>query len=197
MPHASISSGTAPRLETASTTTCAPDGRVASANACRSETTPVEVSECVRKTARTPSVSASSALEIGGRRHLAPRVAERHHVARRTARRSPPTARRRRLRRRRPRAVPGLQRLATADSIAPVPEAVNSSASDDVRQISFSRGEALGVDRAEVRAAVVDDRLGKRGEHLGRHRRRPRREEIALRGHGAEPSSARSAGSLR
>ena len=36
-PQASISSGTAPRLETASTTTCAPEGRIASVCAWRSD----------------------------------------------------------------------------------------------------------------------------------------------------------------
>jgi hypothetical protein len=29
----------------------------------------------------------------------------------------------------------------------------------------------------------VDDRLGELGEHLGRHGRRPRRQEVALLGH--------------
>ena len=36
------------------------------------------------------------------------------------------------------------------------------------------------VDLAEIRAAVMDDRLGAGREHLGRHGRRPRSEEIAL-----------------
>jgi hypothetical protein len=40
--------------------------------------------------------------------------------------------------------------------------------------------EAAVVDRAEVRAAVVDDRLGERGEHLRRHRRGAGREQVAL-----------------
>ena len=51
MPQASVSSGTAPRLETASTTLSAPASRAAAANDCGSSTTPVEVSECVKKTA--------------------------------------------------------------------------------------------------------------------------------------------------
>ena len=61
---------------------------------------------------------------------------------------------------------PGEQRFATADSIAPVPEAVKSSTSDDVRKTSLSRSQALAEDRAEVGAAVVDDRLCERREHL-------------------------------
>ena len=36
------------------------------------------------------------------------------------------------------------------------------------------------VDLLEVGAAVVDHRLGARGEHLGRHGRRARREQVAL-----------------
>ena len=40
--------------------------------------------------------------------------------------------------------------------------------------------EAALVDRLEVRAAVVDDRLAHRGEHLRRHGGRARREEISL-----------------
>ena len=43
-----VSSGTAPRLETPSTTTSAPDGFAAAASAWRSQTTPVEVSEWVK-----------------------------------------------------------------------------------------------------------------------------------------------------
>ena len=47
MPHASVSSGTAPRLETASTTTSAPASFATAASAWTSATTPVDVSECV------------------------------------------------------------------------------------------------------------------------------------------------------
>ncbi len=51
MPQASVSSGTAPRLEMASITLSAPASRAAAAKGWGSETTPVEVSECVKKTA--------------------------------------------------------------------------------------------------------------------------------------------------
>jgi hypothetical protein len=47
-PHSSASSGTAARLEIASTATSAPEPAIRAAIACTSETTPVEVSECVR-----------------------------------------------------------------------------------------------------------------------------------------------------
>ena len=50
-PHASVSQGTAPRLETASTTTSAPPSFAAAASAWMSATTPVEVSECTTQTA--------------------------------------------------------------------------------------------------------------------------------------------------
>ena len=50
MPQESISSGTAPRLETASTTTCAPDCLRRGGKCWMSATTPVEVSECARNT---------------------------------------------------------------------------------------------------------------------------------------------------
>ena len=43
--------------------------------------------------------------------------------------------------------------------------------------------EALAEDRPVVGAAVVDDRLGERREHLGRHRGRSRGEEVPLLGH--------------
>ncbi len=50
-PQASVSHGTAPRLETASTTTSAPVSFAAAASACTSATTPVEVSDCTTQTA--------------------------------------------------------------------------------------------------------------------------------------------------
>jgi hypothetical protein len=46
-------------------------------------------------------------------------------------------------------------------------------------------GEAALVDLAVVAGAVVDDGLGERGEHLGRHGRRARREQVLLLGHPA------------
>ena len=48
MSQRSDSSGTAPRLDTASTTTSAPASFATAARACTSQTTPVEVSEWVR-----------------------------------------------------------------------------------------------------------------------------------------------------
>src|SRR5207253_786163 len=53
IPQRSDSSGTAPRLETASTTTNAPASLATAVRACTSQTTPVEVSECVRYTTFT------------------------------------------------------------------------------------------------------------------------------------------------
>jgi hypothetical protein len=45
--------------------------------------------------------------------------------------------------------------------------------------------EHLAEERAVVRAAVVDDRLGERSEDLRGHRCRPRGEEVPLLGHSA------------
>ena len=44
----------------------------------------------------------------------------------------------------------------------------------------FEPRQRARVDLAEVGPAVVDDRLRSRREHLGRHGRRPRREQVAL-----------------
>ena len=66
IPHASVSSGTAPRLEIASTTTSAPASFATAASARTSATTPVEVSECVRYTTfagRSASRAASSSAD--------------------------------------------------------------------------------------------------------------------------------------
>src|SRR5581483_7717857 len=49
--------------------------------------------------------------------------------------------------------------------------------------------ETAGVDGAEVGAAVVDDRLRERRQNLGRNRRRPGREEVALLGHALRVSA--------
>src|SRR5215470_15519294 len=54
--------------------------------------------------------------------------------------------------------------------------------------------ERAFVDDAEVGAAVVDDRLGRRREYLGRHGRRAGREQVALLGHRL---SLTTAGELR
>ena len=58
-PQASVSRGTAARLEMASTTVIASDPFRRSATERRSETTPVDVSECVTKTALAPPISSS------------------------------------------------------------------------------------------------------------------------------------------
>src|SRR3954466_2965992 len=65
-PHASVSSGTAARLEIASTTTSASEPEIRSAIDCTSETTPYEVTECVRKTILAPSISSSCAPTSSG-----------------------------------------------------------------------------------------------------------------------------------
>ena len=66
IPQASVSSGTAARLEMASTTESAPASAAAAAIAWASLTTPVEVSLCVKKTAWAPPTSASRAAISSG-----------------------------------------------------------------------------------------------------------------------------------
>ena len=48
--------------------------------------------------------------------------------------------------------------------------------------VAQPREDAL-VDLPVVAGTVMDDRLRERGEHLRRHGRRPRREQVALPGH--------------
>ena len=72
-PHASVSSGTAPRLDTASTTTSAPASRATRASACTSATTPVDVSEWTRTTTSAP-VSAETGAKVVRLRRLPPGV---------------------------------------------------------------------------------------------------------------------------
>ena len=136
IPQASVSSGTAPSDETASTTRIA--SPTAALIACTSATTPVEVSDCVQKTIAAP-LSAHRRADLGRVGHLAPLVVDALHVEpvlladlRPSARRTP--------RRRRPRpGRPARVRFATADSIAPVPEALKSSTWPSVRNTCWSR----------------------------------------------------------
>jgi hypothetical protein len=65
-PHSSVSSGTAPRLEIASTATSAPAALAAAASSRTSATAPVEVSECVRKTTRAPPIRSSASGRSSG-----------------------------------------------------------------------------------------------------------------------------------
>ena len=75
-PHASVSSGTAPRLETASTTTSAPAlARDAARATATSATTPVDVSECTRTTTSRSRLLEPRA-EVLGPRRLSPCVAK-------------------------------------------------------------------------------------------------------------------------
>ena len=96
---------------------------------CRA-TTPVEVSECVRKTASTPPSSRERARRgrsaAGSRPTRSARGRPRSRT--RSAICGPALAEVARRRRRATRS-PGEQRFATADSIAPVPEAVKSRTS--------------------------------------------------------------------
>ncbi len=150
-PHASVSHGTAPRLDTASTTTSAPASFATAAIAWMSATTPVDVSDWTTQTALA-SRSAQPRAHVVRVRRLAPRVAQVVDVgavaadviaAQRSPKLPAETTRC---------GSPGETRFATADSKAPVPEAVKRRTSSAVRQTSRSRVRQLLVDRPEVRA---------------------------------------------
>ena len=79
-PQASVSSGTAPRLETASTTDSAPASRHTARSGSRSQTTPVEVSEWTRNTVLAAALG-ECFPQVVGLRGIAPRVSQRHDVA--------------------------------------------------------------------------------------------------------------------
>ena len=142
IPQASVSSGTAPSDEIASTTSIA--SPTASLIARTSETTPVEVSDCWQK---HDLGSATRAPPRRPRPDRAPRPTRSGSAARRAraasqiaTQRSPndpwlTTATR----------SPGAQRFATADSIAPVPEAVKSSTSELVRKTSLQPRRAFAA----------------------------------------------------
>ena len=125
-----MASSTPPRLETASQTSTAPVGAVCLAIASTSWTTPVEVSDWVTKTAAVSAASAAAPIRAGSSRSP-------HSWA--TCTGSIPYARTS-LSQRSPKLPadatttrsPGESRLATADSIAAVPEPVKRSTSCSV-----------------------------------------------------------------
>ena len=112
-PHASVSSGTAPRLDTASTTDSAPASRHAASSGSRSQTTPVDVSEWTRNTVSAP-LSASARATSSGRGRSPHAYAQRHDVEPERRAPSPASARRTRPARRR-----GRDRRAREDSRSP------------------------------------------------------------------------------
>ena len=76
-PHASVSSGTAPSDETASTTSTA--SPTAALSAWTSATTPVEVSDCVQKHDPRAALGDRGA-DLAGHGHLAPGVVDPLHL---------------------------------------------------------------------------------------------------------------------
>ena len=139
-PQASVSSGTAPRLEIASTTESAPASPQTASSGSRSQTTPVDVSEWTRSTVSAP-------LSSSARRRSSGRGASPHAYASWTT--SQPNARAIACQRS-PNSpcetastrCPGERRLTIADSKAPVPDDVNTSTSRSVRNTSRSRSWA-------------------------------------------------------
>src|SRR6185312_12766199 len=130
-PQASVSRGTAPRLETASTTESAPASWQIVNSGSRSHTTPVDVSECTRNTVPAPlsarAARTSSGIGDSPQPYLSGTTSQPNTVAS-FCQRSPnspcETASTR---------SPGEWRLTTADSNAPVPDDVNTSTSWSVR----------------------------------------------------------------
>ena len=165
-----------------------PPSFAAAASAWTSATTPVDVSECTTQTAFAVALAQPRAhvVRVG---RLAPRVAEVVDVrAVAAGHRRPALAE-----------VAGRDdemRLARRDEVLRrptrtrrCPEAVKSSTSCSRAADLAQPREAALVDRPEVGAAVVDDRLAHRREHLRRHGRRARSEEVLL-GHSPETSDA-------
>ena len=135
-PQASVSMGTAPRLETASIASRQLRPRVRSPIAWMSVTVAVDVSECTT----TASCSVSSAIASattagsGGRPHSHSSTVTSAPKARAIATQRSPNAPAETHSTR----SPGSIRLAKTDSNAPVPEAVNSRTSCSVRNTSLS-----------------------------------------------------------
>ena len=135
-PQASVSSGTAPRLETASTIDSASASAHTASSGSRSQTTPVEVSEWTRNTVCAPlSVSAarrSSGLGASPQAYASGTTSQPNARAI-DCQRSPnspwETARTR---------WPGERRLTIADSKAPVPDEVKTRTSRSVRKTARS-----------------------------------------------------------
>ena len=138
-PHSSVSSGTAPRLETASTTTSAPASFAAAASDRTSATTPGRGlgmdEERPRRPARSRRDGASGRPQSASR----PTRSEAPRRRSRTSAPSPPSAPRSTRRRRRGRARRASRGSTIADSNPPVPEHVKRSTSELVRWTSWSR----------------------------------------------------------
>ena len=136
-PQASVSHGTAPRLETASTTTSAPASFATAAIACTSATTPVDVSDCTTQTAfasRSASrarTSSGSGVSPHAYRSSSTSAPYAFVIAIQRSPKLPAETTRCRS--------PGETRFATADSNAPVPDEVKSRTSDSVRHTSRRR----------------------------------------------------------
>ena len=173
-PHASVSSGTAPRLEIASTTSSAsfPTAReIASTSA----TTPVEVSLCVVNTAVAPPSASADATSVGLRR-LAPLVAQVDDLAAvRLGDRGPALAEV--PERDDEHAVAG--RAGVRDGALHRPGS-GGGEDEHLAARAVHLGEPVEHPReheAEVLRAVMDERARQRRHHLGRQRCGARCEE--------------------
>ena len=186
IPQASVSSGTAPSDETASTTSDRVADRRLDRAARRRRRRSRSRTAC-RARARRPL----RAPPRRSRRDRAPRptrsrcAARRDRGARRSSIQRSPNA---------PATTTATWSPGPAGSRPPTPsrrcpEALKSSTSELGAEHLLEPLERPRVDLAKVSAAVVDHRLGAGGEHLGRHGRRARREQVALL-QGLQPSAA-------
>ena len=166
-PHASVSHGTAPRLETASTTTSAPASFAAAASAWTSATTPVEVSDCTNQTA-----FASRSRE------------PRAHVVRRRASRPRRSGGGRR--RRRSAAVIAAQR---SPKLPGRDDEMRLARRDEVRDGRLERAGARGGEEQHVAAPCGRPRAAARGSA-----RRPAGSRGCGGGRPARPSAASTCG---
>ena len=167
IPHSSVSSGTAPRLEIASTTDSAPASRAAAASASTSLTTPVEVSRVRTNTACRAAELAAAARRDRRRRRLAPRVADHVDVEPVRGRHRRPSARRscRPRPRRRGRRASTCLRPPTPSRRCRRPSAGRRRS--PVRKTCCSRSSTCAEYGAELGRPVGDHRLGHRGETSG------------------------------
>ena len=184
-PQASVSIGTAPRLETASIASRHLRPRVRSPIAWMSVTVAVEVSECTTTASRSVSSAIASATTAGsgGRPHSHSSTVTSAPKARAIATQRSPNAPGRDAQHAIARLDQvGEDRLERAGARGREQQHVVLGAEDELEL-----AQHLAVGRDEGGAAVVLLRLALDGEHLGRHRHGAGREQKGRVSHGRSP----------
>ena len=180
-----ISIGKAPRLETASTT-IAPEGRMASACACRSDDAGRRLGVRQQHGAGVAELGELRG-DVLRPRDLPPLVAESGDLAAVPLGNLDPAL---------AEGAGGDDEDAAAGSAQIRDGGLHGAGPGGGEQQNIGRCpadllqaiEALAVDRQKVVGAMVDDRSADRRQHLRGHRGRPGREEVALGSHLTEPS---------